>query len=255
MPATPAGARPALAARTRSLLTEAADSTGAERRHRHDQVVVLNLPVAEAIAGRYRGRGEPLDDLVQAATVGLLQAVRRFDPYRGHDFLSYAVPLMSGEVRRHFRDHAWVVRPPRRVQELRQRIARVRPALIQSQGRMPSSDDLATALDVGVGEVAEALAAGGCYHPASLDVRTAEGGGGAVGDLLPGEDRAMAQAQAGLVVRPMLARLDERDRRIVVLRFYREWSQDRIAADVGLSQMQVSRRLGRILDDLRHGLA
>lgn len=247
---TPEAARAAVAGRTRSMLAEAACGSPAARRPLLDQVVVLNLPVAGAVAARYHGRGQPLDDLVQAATVGLVTAAQRFDPSRGHDFLSYAVPLMTGEVRRHFRDHTFLVRPTRRVQELRQRVHGARRVLVQQNGSLPSVHDLATALEVRAEEVVEALAADSCAHPLSLDLRT-DGAGGTVGERVGHDDPRIEEVDNRLVVGAALAELDERDQRIVRLRFYREWSQERIAGDVGLSQMQVSRRLRRILDVLR----
>ncbi len=217
----------------------------------HDAAVLLNLPVVRSIAGRYRGRGEPLDDLVQAGNVGLVKAVRAFDPSRGHDFFSYAVPVISGEVRRHFRDYAWAVRPPRGIQQLQHKIAATVPALSQQLGHTPRPADVAGALGVEEHEVVEALAADGCFTPASLDVRSASGEGATIGDVLIAEDRDAVAAEARTVVLPALRRLSPRDRRIVVLRFYGGLSQQEIAAHVGLSQMQVSRLLRKALDDLR----
>ena len=238
-------------ARTERLLRAAVDAAPAERERMHDAAVVLNLPVVRSIAGRYRGRGEPLDDLIQAGNVGLVKAVRGFDPARGYDFLSYAVPVISGEVRRHFRDYAWSVRPPRGIQQLQHRIATTVPVLSQQLGHTPSPGDVADALGVDVHEVAEALAADGCFTPASLDVRSASGEGASIGDVLIAEDRDVVASEARTVVVPALRRLRPRDRRIVVLRFYAGLSQQEIAADVGLSQMQVSRLLRKALDDLR----
>ncbi len=238
-------------ARTDALLRAAADAEPAERARLHDSAVVLNLPVARSIAGRYRGRGEPLDDLVQAGNVGLVKAVRGFDPFRGHDFLSYAVPVITGEVRRHFRDFAWAVRPPRSIQQLQQRIAARMPVLSQELGHTPRAVEVAASLGVEEREVLEALAADGCFTPASLDVRSANGEGASVGDVLVAEDRDAVAAEARTVVVPALRRLRPRDRRIVVLRFYGGLSQQEIAGAVGISQMQVSRVLRKALDDLR----
>ena len=250
-PPTRRAAWTAVQARTDALLRAAADADPVEQARLHDSAVVLNLPVARSIAGRYRGRGEPLDDLVQAANVGLVKAVRGFDPFRGHDFLSYAVPVITGEVRRHFRDYAWAVRPPRSIQQLQQRIATAMPVLSQQLGHTPRAVDVAASLGVEEHEVLEALAADGCFTPASLDVRSANGEGATVGDVLLAEDHDVVAAEARTVVVPALRRLRPRDRRIVVLRFYGGLSQQEIAADVGISQMQVSRVLRKALDDLR----
>ena len=241
----------AVQTRTDGLLRAAADADPAERARLRDSAVVLNLPVARSIAGRYRGRGEPLDDLVQAANVGLVKAVRCFDPFRGYDFLSYAVPVITGEVRRHFRDYAWAVRPPRSIQQLQQRIASAMPVLSQQLGHTPGAVEVAASLGVEEDEVLEALAADGCFTPASLDMRAANGEGASVGDVLLAEDHDAVAAEARTVVVPALRRLRPRDRRIVVLRFYGGLSQQEIAADVGISQMQVSRVLRKALDDLR----
>jgi len=238
--------------RTQRLLAAAASTNDATRRQRlRDEVVLVNLAVARSVAGRYQGRGEPLDDLIQAASVGLVKAVRGYDPFRGHDFLSYAVPVITGEVRRHFRDHAWAVRPPRGVQQLQQEISASAPRLAQQLARTPGPADIAQALGVRGCEVIEALSADGCFTPTSLDVRAAYGDGASLGELLPAADRELAAAQARCVLVPALRALPPRDRRIVALRYYCELSQQQIAADVGISQMQVSRVLRRVLEDLR----
>ena len=237
--------------RTRRLLAEAVDAEPAERRRLHDAVTVLNLPVARAVAARYRGRGEPLDDLVQAANVGLVKAVRGFDPDRGHEFLAYAVPVISGEVRRHFRDYSWTVRPPRALQQLQQQIALVVPRLSQQLGRTPRSVDVARELRVDVHDVLEALGADGCFTPASLDVRAGQGEGAPIGELLVSEVNTTASSDDRTVVVPALRRLPRRDQRILVLRYYCGLTQTEIAREVGISQMQVSRVLARALEDLR----
>jgi len=250
-----AGDRDGVQARTLSLLTDAAGAEPTERRRLQDAATVLNLPLARALAGRYRGRGEPFDDLVQAANVGLVKAVRGFDPARGHDFLSYAVPVIAGEVRRHFRDFAWAVRPPRGIQQLQQQMAGAVPRMSQELARMPRPREVAHELDVDEHSVVEAASADGCFTPASLDVRAVQGEGSPLGELLVADDDALEAAIARNIVVPALRKLSARDRRIVVLRYYSGLTQSEIAADVGISQMQVSRVLQRALDDLRPQVA
>jgi len=237
--------------RTRRLLAQAVDAEPYERRRLHEAVTVLNLSVARAVATRYRGRGEPLDDLVQAANVGLVKAVRGYDPERGHEFLSYAVPVISGEVRRHFRDYSWAVRPPRAVQQLQQQIAVAVPRLSQELARTPRPVDVARALGVDVHDVIEALGADGCFTPASLDVRAGQGDGAPIGELLVSEQSTTSSSDNRTVVVPALRRLAPRDQRILVLRYYCGLTQTEIAREVGISQMQVSRVLSRALDVLR----
>jgi RNA polymerase sigma-B factor len=188
---------------------------------------------------------------VQAANVGLVKAVRGFDPARGHEFLSYAVPVISGEVRRHFRDYSWAVRPPRALQQLQQQIAVTVPRLSQELARTPRSADVARALGVDVHDVLEALGADGCFTPASLDVRSGQGEGAPIGELLVSEGNPTATSDDRTVVVPALRRLAPRDQRILVLRYYCGLTQTEIAREVGISQMQVSRVLSRALDALR----
>ena len=215
-----------------------------------DELVEQNIPIARSMAGRYRNRGIDLDDLEQVALLGLTKAASRFDPDAGHDFLSYAVPTVRGELRRHFRDAGWTVRPPRRVQELQARISSAEDELSGELGRSPRPTEIAERLEVDVAGVIEALAADGCFTPTSLDAPVGEGTS-SLGDLLGGEDRAVAQAEARIVVAPLLRLLSARDRRIVQLRFHDERTQQEIAEEVGLTQAQVSRVLTRILAEMR----
>jgi RNA polymerase sigma-B factor len=219
------------------------------------EVVVLNMGVARAIAHRYRQRGLAEDDLVQAAYVGLVKAVNGFDPAHERDFMSYAVPTISGEVKRYFRDFGWAVRPPRRVQELQSSIARLSSELTQSLGRSPKPSEVAEHLGVDVEDVIEALAADGAFTPASLDVPVGMDGAATLGDLMPAEDDLdFGSAEARVVLGPAVRRLSARDRRILQLRFFAGWTQEQIASDIGVTQMQVSRLLSRILKELRDDL-
>ncbi|MGN6131332.1 MAG: SigB/SigF/SigG family RNA polymerase sigma factor [Nocardioidaceae bacterium] len=222
-----------------------------ERATKREQVVVLNMGVARAIAHRYRQRGLNLDDLVQVAYVGLVKAVNGFDPQRERDFLSYAVPTVSGEVKRHFRDFGWTVRPPRRVQELQSRIARASGELSQRLGRSPRPSEVAGELGVDVDAVIEALAADGCFSPSSLDVPVGEDGSSTLGQLMSDDHEDFGGAEARVMLAPLVRRLGARDKRIVELRFFEGWTQEQIAADIGVTQMQVSRLLARIMQELR----
>jgi RNA polymerase sigma-B factor len=218
-----------------------------------EQLIETNAGVARSMAGRYRNRGIDLDDLEQVALLGLTKAAHRFDPTAGHDFLSYAVPTIRGELRRHFRDAGWMVRPPRRVQDLQARIARAQDELEPQLGRSPRPSEVASHLGEGLDDVVEALAADGCFTPTSLDGPVGDGAS-SLGDLFGADDRALESAEARVVLAPVLRLLSTRDQRILHLRFVEERTQQEIAETIGLTQAQVSRVLTRILDDLRTGL-
>jgi RNA polymerase sigma-B factor len=218
-----------------------------------DQLIETNAGVARSMAGRYRNRGIDLDDLEQVALLGLTKAAQRFDPTAGHDFLSYAVPTIRGELRRHFRDAGWMVRPPRRVQDLQARIARAQDELEPQLGRSPRPSEVAAHLGEELDNVVEALAADGCFTPTSLDGPVGDGAS-SLGDLIGGDDRAIESAEARVVLGPVLRTLSPRDQRILHLRFVEERTQQEIAEAIGLTQAQVSRVLSRILDELRSGL-
>jgi RNA polymerase sigma-B factor len=246
---------PDRAARTSALFLEfrSARSTQAKRRLL-DQIVELNLCVARSLAHRYRDRGLDVEDLEQVAYLALVKAAHRFDPDAGHDFLSYAVPTVRGELRRHFRDVGWTVRPPRRVQELQSRVADVQVDLAGRLGRSPTAGELAAELEEDRSDVEEALGAEGCFVPASLDRPVSENSSTCVGDLLEGPDGGHSSAEARIALAPAVRRLGERDRRILQLRFFEDRTQREIGEDIGVTQMQVSRLLSRIFDDLREHL-
>lgn len=218
-----------------------------------DQLIETNAGVARSMASRYRNRGIDLDDLEQVAMLGLIKAAHRFDPDAGHDFLSYAVPTIRGELRRHFRDSGWMVRPPRRVQELQSRISRAQQELESKLGRSPRPSEVAAHLGEELDAVVEALTADGCFMPTSLDGPVGNGTS-SLGDLIGQQDRALASAEARIVLAPVVRRLSERDRRILDLRYVEERTQQEIAEAVGLTQAQVSRVLARILADLKADL-
>ena len=221
------------------------------------RLVAEHLPVAEHIARRFRNRGQPDEDLRQVAAVGLIQAVDRFDPNRGSDFLSFAVPTITGEVRRYFRDATWSVGVPRRLKELHAAITKTTSQLSQTLGRAPRPSELAEALGKPVEEIHEGLSAAGAYHSDSLDetVSGLDGVTTSVGDLLGGHDDDMADVESRQTLFPALAKLPERERTIVVLRFFGNLTQTQIAERIGLSQMHVSRLLSASLATLRSELA
>jgi RNA polymerase sigma-B factor len=208
------------------------------------------LPVARHIAHRFAGRGEPEEDLVQAGTVGLIGAVDRFDPHRGLDFLSFAVPTITGEIRRHFRDHTWAMRVPRRLKDIQSSMSAAIAPLAQELGRAPRPSEIAERLGVPIADVLDGLTAQQAYRNDSLDQLTeigdsplAKGGDGGDSEIDGVEDRE--------TLGPLLDALPERERRIIVLRFFGNRTQTQIAEVVGVSQMHVSRLLDRTLKELR----
>lgn len=217
------------------------------------RLIEINMGVARAIASQYRNRGVDIDDLEQVAYVGLAKAARGFDPGRGHDFLSYAVPTIRGEVRRWFRDSCWVVRPSRRVQESRALVTACLEELTQDNGETPTPDAVAAHLDLSVADVREALAADGCYHPSSLD-SPGPSGDGTLADVLGVDDDGFARAEEKAALAPLVRALPDRDRQTLALRYVHEWTQEQIAGQLGVTQMQVSRILSRITRQLRERL-
>lgn len=237
--------------RTYELLEAASRAEGVARRRLIDEVVLLNLRLAESIARRYEGRGIERDDLVQVANLGLVNAAQRFDPMMGKDFVSFAVPTITGEVKRYFRDHGWAVRPPRRVQELHAAISTASAEIAQTLGTTPSVVELADYLDVDVEDVSEASASHKCFTAASIDYRGASGDETRLADALGEGEAGFDRAEAVVALAPVCRTLRPRERRILYLRFFRGWTQQEIAADLGVSQMQVSRLLAGIFTHLR----
>jgi RNA polymerase sigma-B factor len=236
---------------TRLLTRAAAETDPVERKRLQDEVVVMHMGLARAIAARYRGRGIADDDLVQAATMALLKAARKFDPDNGAEFLTYAVVTMKGEVKRQFRDFGWMVRPPRPIQKMQADVSRAETELTQTLGRSPRVREVAEHLGVPEDDVLEALSADGCYTPTSLDLPVGEQGTGVLGDTLPGEDTAIDEAEARIMLMPAVKALPERDRKVLYLRFFKQQTQSQIAEEIGVTQMQESRILSRVLGQLR----
>ncbi|HYJ70699.1 MAG TPA: sigma-70 family RNA polymerase sigma factor [Nocardioidaceae bacterium] len=209
------------------------------------------MDLARTVAARYWGRGESTEDLVQVAYVGLMKAVRGYDPTRGDDFRSYAIPTISGEVKRHFRDKSWAVKPPRWLQELQADISAISNGLYQDLKRPPRPEDIAERLDVPVAKVREALSADGCFNPASINGNGPRGDGYVLAERLGMDDRGLDLVEIRIALAPLIQQLPERDRTILALRFFRGWTQSQIATNLGITQMQVSRLLSRILNGLR----
>jgi RNA polymerase sigma-B factor len=213
------------------------------------QVVEARLPLVHHLALRFQGRGEPLDDLVQVGTIGLLNAVDRFDPSRGA-FAAFAVPTILGEIRRHFRDRSWALRVPRRLQDLGRQVSEAREQLTQVLGRSPTVQELAEHLDTEVDLVVEALDTAAVFATVPLPTASEESQFGGLGVC----DPSLELVEDRVTLRPLLARLPVRERTILALRFGRGLSQSQIAAEVGISQMHVSRLLARSLTALRQAL-
>lgn len=219
-----------------------------------DDVVVKHGGLARGLARRFQGRGEPIEDLEQVAMIGLLQARDRFDPDHGSQFESFAAVTITGELKRHLRDKAWTVRVPRGLQEASLRVGRATDELSQSLGRSPSVAEVATKTDLTYEEVIEALQVGSAYAPASLDAPVGDGESDVLHDLVGQDDEMLEMAGRWTEAAEQIQKLDRRSRRILYLRFFAGLSQTEIAAELGISQMHVSRLLKHSLDSIRAGV-
>ncbi|MFD7712331.1 RNA polymerase sigma factor SigF [Streptomyces sp. NPDC059785] len=226
----------------------------AEYAELRNQLVRMHLPLVEHLARRFRNRGEPLDDLTQVATIGLIKSVDRFDPERGVEFSTYATPTVVGEIKRHFRDKGWAVRVPRRLQELRLALTTATAELSQLHGRSPTVHELAEKLAISEEEVLEGLESANAYSTLSLDVPDTDDESPAVADTLGAEDEALEGVEYRESLKPLLEDLPPREKRILLLRFFGNMTQSQIAQEVGISQMHVSRLLARTLAQLREKL-
>ena len=220
-------------------------------RDARERALVELMPLVRALASRYAGRGEPLEDLVQVGALGLVKAVDRFDVDRGVEFSSYAVPTIVGEIRRHFRDKAWAMHVPRRVKELSVRLSRVLDELTTDLGRSPTVAELAEAAGAEEEEVIDALDSAYAYSTRSLHAPFDEGGDDSLAEKLGEEELGYRDVEDGSLIATGLDALDDRERRIVELRFFDEMTQSQIAAEIGISQMHVSRLLRRALVKMR----
>lgn len=217
-----------------------------------DELVEEHAPLARFLAGRFANRGEPRDDLVQVALVGLFKAVERFDPDRGLQFSTFATPTILGELKRHFRDRGWAVRVPRRVQELHLQLGRIVSVLGQEKGRSPTPGEVAERAGVSEESVLEAMEAGSLYRLVSLDGSvTPDDEGGELASCLGEDDPEFERIEHRSEITELLNVLPDRERRIVELRFFESMTQSEIAEHVGVSQMHVSRLLTRSLERLR----
>lgn len=241
--------------RTKFLLAQlVATPHEAERQRIHNDIVELNIEVADAVAARYASRGVALEDLQQVARLALVRAVRRFSPDAGVDLLVYVTPCIRGEIRRHFRDSGWMVRPPRQLQEAEAEVNRVRPVLAQALGREPTVAELAGATSLAVALVDEATKLAGCFAPDSLDRPASRGddaGPTMAEALLEPDESTFELSDTRTMLGPLVRALPRRERTVVYLRFVAGLSQREVGDYIGVTQTQVSRILGRILDDLR----
>ena len=226
-----------------------------ERTRIRATLVELHLPLVEYLARRFRNRGEWLDDLTQVATIGLIKSIDRFDLERGVEFSTYATPTIVGEIKRHFRDKGWAVRVPRRLQELKLSLTKAIGDLAQREGRAPTVSELAAHLQMSEEEVLEGLESANAYSTVSLDAPdSGDEDAPAVADSLGMVDDALEGVEYRESLKPLLERLPPREKKILLLRFFGNMTQSQIAAELGISQMHVSRLLARTLAQLREGL-
>ncbi|MFJ8663169.1 RNA polymerase sigma factor SigF [Streptomyces sp. NPDC093795] len=242
--------------RLRALDTEGAATDSPERTYVRDTLIELNLPLVRYAAARFRSRNEPMEDIVQVGTIGLIKAIDRFDCERGVEFPTFAMPTVVGEIKRFFRDTSWSVRVPRRLQELRLALTKASDELAQKLDRSPTVPELAAVLGVSEEDVVDGLAVGNAYTASSLDSPSPEddGGEGSLADRLGYEDTALEGVEYRESLKPLLAKLPPRERQIIMLRFFANMTQSQIGEEVGISQMHVSRLLTRTLAQLREGL-
>ena len=263
-PAAPASApaRPGRTAReadaaAKALLARLGDlpADSPDRPRIRERLIEAYLPLAEYLARRFRNRGEPLDDLIQVANLGLIKSVDGYDMTRGAAFTSYAIPMIVGELKRHFRDKGWDVRVPRRLQELRLEITKATGNLAQQLGRSPTVADIATHLGVREEDVIEGLDSGHAYRALSLHAPVAgDEASTELADLIGDLDPDLANVEDREALRPLIARLPQREQKIIAMRFFGNMTQSQIAAELGISQMHVSRLLSHALGVLREGL-
>ncbi|GAA2977358.1 RNA polymerase sigma factor SigF [Streptomyces fulvorobeus] len=218
-------------------------------------LVELNLTLVKFAASRFRSRSEPMEDIVQVGTIGLIKAIDRFELSRGVEFPTFALPTITGEIKRFFRDTSWSVRVPRRLQELRLDLARAGDELAQQLDRAPTVTELGERLGITDGEVVEGMTASNAYTASSLDARPEEDDNeSTLADRIGYEDHGLEGIEYVESLKPLIASLPARDRKILSLRFVANMTQSEIGEELGLSQMHVSRLLSRTLGKLRKGL-
>ena len=215
----------------------------------------LHLPLVEHCARRFRNRGEPFEDLVQVGTIGLIKSIDRFDSDRGVEFSTYATPTIIGEIKRYFRDKGWAIRVPRRLQELRMQIGTTTAELTQSLGRSPTPRELAESIGCTVEEIVEGIESSNAYSTLSLDASDDnEDGAATMLDAIGIDDANLEHVEIRESIKPLLDRLPPREKKILLLRFFKNMTQSQIAEEIGVSQMHVSRLLNRTLEQLRMSL-
>jgi RNA polymerase sigma-B factor len=254
---TASGGVEATRQRSAELFAQLRDESSREasRDDAREGLVHLHLPLVEHCARRFRNRGEPYEDLVQVGTIGLLKSIDRFDLDRGVEFSTYATPTIIGEIKRHFRDKGWAIRVPRRLQELRMQIGSASAELTQRLGRSPTPRELAAEIDCSVEDVLEGIESSNAYSTLSLDASDdSDDGAATMLDAIGIEDEGLEHVEIRESIKPLLDRLDAREKRILLLRFFKNMTQSQIAEEIGVSQMHVSRLLTRTLEQLRTSL-
>jgi RNA polymerase sigma-B factor len=241
--------------RARALLTDLATMSVDDpaRADTRAELATMHLPLVHHLAHRYRHRGEPYDDVVQAGTEGLLKAIDRFDPERGAEFATYATPTILGEIKRHFRDRTWSVHVPRGVQELQAAVSSATDELTRTLQRSPTVQEIADRLDVSPEAVLDAIEAHHAYATTSYDEAPADDA--PITARIAVDDNAFEAIDERESLRPLIDALPDRERRIIGMRFFHNLNQSQIAEELGISQMHVSRLLARTLTELREGLA
>ncbi|WP_328501303.1 RNA polymerase sigma factor SigF [Streptomyces sp. NBC_00457] len=228
-----------------------------EYQYVRNTLIEMNLSLVRYAASRFRARGDSLEDIVQVGTIGLIKAIDRFEVSREVEFTTFAVPYIVGEIKRFFRDMSWAVHVPRRLQEARVELAKATEELRSRLGRTPTTRELSQLMSLSEEEVIEARKAANCYQSTSLDAAVTsdtDNGESVLADLLGEEDPSLELVEDFHSLAPLIARLDERERRIIHLRFVDELTQAQIADRIGVSQMHVSRLISRIIKQLRTGL-
>ena len=243
------------AATTERLLRSAHSATGNHRKELLDQAIVAAVPLAQTIAARYRGRGIDRDDLEQIAYEHLMKAVRNYLPTHNSDFRSYALPTIRGGIQHYFRDHAWAVKLPRRLQELQTQINRLQTQLATQHNRWPTYHELADELDVHVSELVEADQARGCFQPTSLDAPRGTDEARTLGQSIADPSNTYELVDQVYSLLPVVEQLPARDRHVFHRRFVDHRTQAEIGAEIGVTQMQVSRLLHNILTQLQLALS
>src|SRR6478752_7097880 len=253
-PSEPSGGIEATRRRSAELFAQLRAETADEpaREAAREGLVHLHLPLVEHCARRFRNRGEPFEDLVQVGTIGLIKSIDRFDCERGVEFSTYATPTIIGEIKRYFRAKGWAIRVPRRLQELRMQIGGATAELTQRLGRSPTPRELAESIGCTVEEIIEGIESSNAYSTLSLDA-TDDGDDSTATmlDAIGVDDEGLEHVEIRESIKPLLDRLEPREKKILLLRFFKNMTQSQIAEEIGVSQMHVSRLLNRTLEQLR----